>query len=240
MMNIAKKIGNGLMLLFAITSISFYYNTAMASSDIRTVKVIEFKNLYYLSKYEIIDKVNVTIKGKDIIIDIDTLEKALQENSLVKSFRISENQGRLTVTVDENEPVFLLALKKGEKLIPFELDGNYRIISLSRVHAFNMPLIVVTEDEMKEEEPSSGLKNLLAMLKGFSDDDLSKLLREISEIDLTDMHKARILLNGRRTAFLMEPTKDNFYKLNYSVGYFDRIRYYPETFVIADGQGIIK
>ena len=228
------------ILYFFVTLIILLYNSfAFASRDIRRVKVIEFRDLYYLSKYEIIDKVDVIVKGDEIIIDVDSLTGVLGRHPLVKTFKIIEKENRLIISVLENEPVFLLALRKGNRLILFEFDERFRLLCINKAHALKMPLIIVTEDEINGKRLSSGLKKFLSLLLELSEDKLS-VLEEISEIDLTGMPEAKILLNERRTTITFHPTKKNFYKLNYSVAYFDRIRYYPETMEIVNGLGVLK
>ena len=234
--------GKIIIISAAFTAILIYSHAdaVAASKDIKKFKVIEFKDFNYLSKNEIVDKAGIKIDSSEIIVDIDLLRKALIEQPLVKTFKIVEKGGRLSVIIRENEPVFLCGLKNGDELSLFETDGNFKIISKGRVHAFNMPLVIINKDDISGNNLSGRIKNFLYLIRGFANGKLSGLLREIDEIDLTDAQSAAIHLKGRRTLFIMMPDKDNFLRLNDSAGYFDRIMYYPRVFKITSALGIIK
>ncbi len=212
----------------------------LASSDIKKFKMIEFKDIYYLSKYEIIDRAGIRSDGSDIIVDMDLLRKALIEQSLVNTFKIVDEGARLSVIIQEKKPVYLFGFRSGDDLQLFETDGNFGILSAGRIHAVNMPLVIINRDDIKRSSLSEGIRNLMTMIGNFKKGRLSGLLEEISEIDLTDPQTAEIRLKGRKTLFVMTPDFGNFLRLNDSVGYFDRIRYYPEEFKITSALGIIK
>ncbi len=230
------------MLLKNILTIStvLFLCSASEGKNIKEVGVLEFRDLYYLSKYEIIDKVDIKVKDKRIIIDIDSLESALKNNPVVKSFSISESRGRLIVTVAEIEPVFLLALKKGNEFIPFETDSKFNIISFGKVHIYSTPLVIIRASGLNGNMLSSRIKNIVLIIEELRNSSLAPLVREINQVEITEESKIKVILNGRKTVFHFRPTEDNFYKLNYSLGYFDRARHYPNHFEIADRSGIIK
>ena len=210
-------------LIFLI--VFLFGNSIFASRDVKRIKSIEFRDLYYLSKYEIMNRVNVTVESDEIIIDLTSLRKALSEMEMVKSYNIIEEQGHLIIVVAEHEPEYLLIMKKGKKMIPFELDSQFKIISAGRAHALHamyMPLIIVPEGQIKGGEISGKLKEFLKRLSDMKKE-FSVLFSRISEIILTEKWETDIHLKGRKTDFIMKPDKDNFRKLNYTVGFFDRI-----------------
>lgn len=214
-------------------------STAYAKKDIKIYKTIEFKNLNYVSKYEIIDKVDINFKGKNIIIDMNSLDKVLNEMPIVKSFNLSELNESLIVSIIENQPIFLLGIRDGEKNTLIELDKDFRIISINRAHTLNIPLIIATKEDIRNNMISSRLKSFLSMIQGLRKTNLN-VMNDVLEIDYTDVNKTKVLLKGRRTVFVFRPDNEAFAKLNYAAGYFDRIKYYPHTFTILDNFGIIE
>lgn len=225
--------------VFASAITIIFFSGLSAYGDLKRFKEIEFKNFNYLSNYEIIDRVNIDLRNDEIIIDMDSLEKVLRAHSLIQEFDIAESKGRLTISVKERAPLYTLVCRNGEDILLLELDKNFQIISRGRVHALGLPLIIVNENDIRNKI-SVSLKRFLSMLKEISSGELSLLISEVEEINAGNMEKIIIRLRGRKTAFIMEPNKENFYRLNYSVGYFDRIRFYPDVFEITNASGIIK
>ena len=60
----------------------------LAQSGIKRVKEIEFKGLRFLSKYEIVEKIDIKHDGNSLIIDIKSLEKRLKNLPVLKNFRV--------------------------------------------------------------------------------------------------------------------------------------------------------
>jgi len=230
-----KKIITMLFIFICFTfSIQVY-----ASNDIRKIKTIEFKGLKYLSKYEIIKMIDIRWKKNNIIIDIESLKKALEKLSLIKRYRIKILKKHLLVIIDERNPKFLLAVRDNIRIIPFELDENLRIISLNRVHAFDKPLIIISDAEIIDGEISPELKKFLHLLLEVKYSNLA-IFKEISEIDFSNNKKIKLLLKGRRTCITMRAKLENFFKLNYAIGYFDNSMYYPKTLEISDNSVLFK
>lgn len=235
--------------LFKIDPFSLRYNSGLvlledadilfALSGIKSVKGIEFRGLNFLPKYEIIDEIGARVQGDWIVINIDLLKRALEKISIIKTYRITEEEDRLIITVIERKPNYLLALKKGERLVPFELDSELNIISVNRVYDSSNPLIMISNKEIVNRKLSHRLECFLKLLDEISVNN-SLLYRELLEIDLTDFPKAIILLNSRESRFITIPNEKNFYRLHYVVGYLDSIRYYPDTMYIFKNSGLIK
>lgn len=214
-------------------------SVVLAKKNVRAFKTIEFKDLTFVSKYEIIEKANIYTDGEQIIVDLKLLEDALKNIPVIKSFKIKDKDRNLVIEFKENEPVFSLCVRDGEKNILVELDREFRIISVNRLHALNSPLIFVPGKDMEKNTVSSGLRNFLTLIYTLQSENL-RVMNEITELDYTDQKKIKATLKGRRTLFTLRPGRGDFQKLNYAVGYFDAVKYYPRSFALAGNPGIIK
>ncbi len=212
---------------------------AFANKNIRTFKTIEFKDLLYLSKYEIIEKANIYTDGEQIIVDLNSLDKALKKIPFVKSFKIKEKDQNLIIEFKENEPVFSLCVRDEEKNILVELDKEFRILSVNRLHTLNSPLIFIAGQDMGKNGISSRLQSFLRLIYSLQSDNL-RIMKEILELDYTDPSNIKGMLKGRRTLFTLKPSREDFNRLNYAVGYFDAVKYYPHALALGDNPGIIK
>ncbi|MDY6934963.1 MAG: hypothetical protein SVZ03_12185 [Spirochaetota bacterium] len=213
--------------------------TSITKADAKRVKSIEFKGLKLLSKYEIIDEVNMKVDEDYIVVDLESLHQILEEYPLIDRFNIAFESDRLIIHIVEKIPAFLLAIRERDKVMPFELDERYRIVSVNQIHDNNLPLIIISENDIIDGVLTQRLANFLTLLKKIRDNKLS-LYYEMLEIDLTDFVRAKILLKGRKTTFTLTPLEESFYKLNSGVGYLDSIRYYPDTMQIYADSGLIK
>jgi hypothetical protein len=213
-------------------------SAAFAKNDLKIFNSIEFKGTNYLSKYEIIDSAKIAIKGKNLLVDMNSLERGLNDIPMVKSYKIIENNQRLIISITENRPIFLISVSNEGKNLLFEMDNEFRIISANRVHASGMPLIIISQEDIKAGRISSRAKTLLNTIYALQTKSLP-VIKEIIEMDFTDGQRLKIMLKSRRTVFIIKPDIDSFNKLNYAAGYFDRIKYYPNTFTILNGLGIL-
>jgi hypothetical protein len=158
---------------------------------------------------------------------------------MVNSFKLTEKDQNLIISIIENQPVFPLCVRNGDKNLLAELDKDYHLISAGRIHISNMPIIIISQEEIKNKMISARLKNFLGFISDLKKTGLS-VMKEINEINYTDITTVKILLKGRRTVFNIRPDKESFNKLNYAAGYFDRIKYYPHTFTILNDAGILE
>ena len=208
-------------------------DTADAFRNVRKFKTIEFRGLKYLSKFELIDNVAIRIDSDGIVIDIDSLERVLGKNLMVKTFRLINEGDRLVIVIIENEPVFLLGLKKDKRIILFEIDKSLKVISYNRAHVYDKALIVIPQRDVINGVLSKRIQDLIKLLLQLEESGL-KICGEICEIDLSNRKWARLTLRRRRTTFFLTPDRYNFYKLNYFAAYLDSIRYYPDTLQVFD------
>ncbi|MBN2039903.1 MAG: hypothetical protein JW864_07680 [Spirochaetes bacterium] len=215
------------------------FSFAEAKKSIKKVMAIEFKDLKYVSKYEIIDSADVSIEGKQIVIDINSLRRALRDLSIIESFEISEHDQILQISVNEKEPYFTLCFFDGKREIPFELDRDFHIISMNRIYKANLPLVFIPGEEMNKSGVSKSIKNILSKINDIRSRNF-KIIDDIIEIKYLNADFIKVLLAGRKTAFYVKPDLEGFINLNYAVGYFDMIKYYPDTFTMPNGYGIVK
>lgn len=210
----------------------------LAAADVRKVKTLEFKGLVLLSRYEVIERAQARMEGGSILINVDSLKRALADLPLVKSFSITERDGSLVITVSEREPAFLLAMKREKQLVPFELDERFQLLSVRKVHAAYKPLIIVPEREIRGGRLSVRLRDVLLTISSI--ERTMSVGREIAQIDLSDMERAKLFLKGRKTEFILKPDRGNFTRLQYAAGYLDSLRYYPGRMQILDGSAVMK
>jgi hypothetical protein len=210
-----------------------------ALRNVKKVTSIEFRGLKYLSRYEIISAVPAKIERDGIVIDVDGLREYLKGSPYVKSFRVKEERGRIAVTVTENEPALVIALKKKGAIISFELDERLRILSSRGVSAFDRPVIIISEDDTPGGELSRRVKGLLSLVLELGRRGLP-VFREIDEIDLSAKPNAVVKLRGRKTRFVVEPDREHLSALNYIAGYLDGRGRYPDEVVYCGNSAVMK
>ena len=221
-----------IMLVFVFTTAWEIHNCYAVGNVVR-VKNIDFRGLNYLSKYEIIRRVPVKLEEGSIIIDVDALERWLASSRMVKSFRVVQEEESIVVFVVENKPAYLVMLDKGDRLVPFELDESLNILSVGIVHAEDMPVILVSENDIYKNRFSGRILELFRIIRYLRSNNVP-LLKEITEIDCTDMNSIRVKLNGRRTVFSCHSKLKQFMTINYILGYLDRKGSYPEKILVDD------
>jgi hypothetical protein len=202
--------------------------TAFAFRNVRKVKAIEFRGLKYLSKYEIINGSITRVEDDYFVVDIDSLSSLLKKNQMIASYRIAMEGENVKIAIVENEPAFLLCVRKKKRMVFFELDRGFKVISYMRVHAYDKPLIIISEEDIDGGKLSERVIRLLRLLQDLQADNV-RIYDEISEIELCDLDSVRLRLRGRKTECIMSPTWKSFNRLNYVVAYLDRIKYYPDV-----------
>lgn len=229
-------------ILFVIFIILFSFSFAEAKKNIVKVTTIEFDNLRYISKYEIINPADIYLEGKLIVIDLNSLKNVLNSINIIESFDISieknEKDQRLIISVKEKNPEFSLCIIDGDKYISAELDNTFQIISTGRMYKANLPLIYVFSEEINKQDISQKLKRFLNMISNLKNRNLN-IINDILEIDYLSENQVKVTLEGRKTNFFLRPEFEGFENLNYAVGYFDMIKYYPDTFTMLNGYGIV-
>jgi hypothetical protein len=210
-----------------------------ALKDIRKIKSLEFKGLNNISKNEILSKVDIRAADDGILIDYKSLNDALKNISLIRAYKISEDGDRLIVNIAEHEIAFLAAIKSKQRIIPVEIDGRGRILSVNRAHVYDKPMLIIPVSEMNGDRLSNRSKKIIGILNQAVTENPS-LFREIIEIDLTDYPRVDIMLRGRRTRFTVHMNKDSFYTMKYMLGYLDNAKYYPWTVEHYGDRSVMK
>jgi hypothetical protein len=204
---------------------------AAPAKDLRAVKAIEFRGLRLLSKYDIVRGVRFRAVDRGIVIDMDSLEKALSGNSFLSSYRVEESRGRLIVTVAEKKPVLIMAVEGKGGCSLYELDADHAVISRNCVHTDLVPVLYARAGK-------SGAGTILSLLAGIRKRDAA-LYREISEIYPAGS-AVRVLLRGRRTGFILKPEEQEFIKLKYIAGYCDRTERSPEEINLSGNPVVVR
>ncbi|HSV95548.1 MAG TPA: hypothetical protein VLM75_01295 [Spirochaetota bacterium] len=223
----------------AIISAAVPFGSAEAARDIRKVRGIEFKGLYYLSRYEVLKQVAYRVDGDALVIDLGTLREGLDKMALIKKYSINEEGDRLTVVIEENVPVYVVVLDRDDALVPVELDAGLRVLSTGTIHAAERPIIVASAGELAGGRPSPRLRKTLETLSELEKNGMP-VLREIEEIDMIEYPRLRVLLKGRRTVHTLEIDRGSFHTLNALVGYLDATRYYPARSEVRPGAAVLK
>ena len=211
---------------------------AYAFRNVRRVKTIEFRGLKYLSKYEIINGSITRVEDDYFVVDVDSLSSLLKAHRMIASYRIAVEGTSIRIAIVENEPAFLLCVRKGKRTLFFELDKDFKVVSYT-VHAYDRPLIILSPEDIDGGRLSVRVLGFLKLLQELQADRV-KVYDEISEIDLSDFESVRLYLHGRKTTFIVNPNWDSFNRLNYFVAYLDRIRYYPDVLKLLNGFVIIR
>lgn len=199
---------------------------SLALRNVRRVKAIECRGMHYLSRYEILGDTVARIENDDLVVDIDALSAHLKENPMVASFRIVIDGDRLRIILVENEPMFIIAVRREKRLHLFELDRDHTVISRERVHTHDCPVIILSERDV-QGNISQRIVEFLELLRELQSQQLA-VYGEIAEINLYDFEEARLYLRGRRTAFILNPSWESFQRLNDCVAYLDSRGRYPD------------
>lgn len=199
---------------------------AQAFRNVKKVSNIEFRGLNIVSKYEIMSRVDMRVVTDGILVDIDSMTKALEETALVRSFRVAEQNGALIVAVAEREPAHVFAVVRGNETIPFETDERFGVMSVRRVHSTGRPLIVIGESDIVNGALSPRVAEFAASLRAFGNAD-PELYGEIEEISIAESGWTQVVLRNRRTRFYIEAEAVFPPVFRHLVSYLDSKNEYP-------------
>ena len=158
---------------------------------------------------------------------------------MIRSFELTEKDQKLIISLNEKEPAYSLYLVDDDNIIPVELNKKLQVISAGKMYSSNLPLVYINKEEMNKNSISLKIKNFLKMINDIRNRNL-KIIDDILEIEYINAVSIKVRLKGRKTAFYLKPDLEGFNKLNFAVGYFDMIKYYPDTFTMLNGFGIVK
>jgi hypothetical protein len=230
---------NATVMVCALLGMSLAGPGGRAAGDVRLVGSVEFHGLKSLGSREILSGVPHRVRGDGVVLDVDAMKDALGKNPYVRDFTMRKEGNKLVVEVQEREPAFILAIKKGRAVTAVEVDGSLRVLSVNHARGRDVPVVLVNGAGMSDGGLSKRLESVLGMLAEIN---LGKLAvyREIEEIDLTDYPHASILLRGRRTAFKVRARERDFMRLNYLAGFLDGAGWYPREAFDCGGFVVMK
>jgi hypothetical protein len=222
----------------AVFTVCLAATVAVPAKDLRAVKAIEFKGLRLLSKYDVIRGSRIKAVDRGIVIDMESLEKALAGNGFISSYRVEESRGRLIITVTEKTPAIILAAEGRGGYTLYELDADSAIISKNNVHTDMVPVLYAQAGSPGAGGLPGGVKSILSLLAGVKKRDAA-LYREISEVYPAG-GAIRVLLRGRKTGFILKPEEGEFIRLKYTAGYCDRTGRSPEEINLSGNAVVVR
>jgi len=169
----------------------------------------------------------------------DLLRTALARNPMIEESSIDEDGRGLVVTVKERVPVYLMAVRRGGEIIPFEADERFNVVSVRGVHLEGKPLVIIRGDELKGGAVSARVRDFYRAMSLLEREN-RELFAEISEIGLENDNMLEIFLKGRKTKISVKNDGPSFSALGCLVAVLDGRNYYPSTLRVGDGYGVIE
>ncbi len=229
-----KAIATTVILILALCA-----SPSHAFRNVKKVRRIEFRGLRYCSKYEIIGRVDMRVLPDAIVIDIDSLESALKEIPLIRSYRVAEQDGGIVVAVVEREPAFVFAVKKGNEIIPFETDDQFKVLSVRRVHTAERPVIVIGAEDVVNGALTERVRRFTEYLRRL-EEGKHGVVRELSEISIAEREWTVVTLRNRPTRFYLKSAEGIGEAFRYCVSYLDGAKRYPDTVRIINNLALMK
>jgi len=207
-------------------------------AEARYFTAIEFRGLRNLTKAEIIRGVRLAVRGNGVVIDLDSLENSLKKFAIIRGHEVDEKNGRLILTVAERDPRLIIAHRRKDQTIVFEIDERFTAIAFNRIYRPDLPVVHVGAAGMNGADISEETRAFCLILERVKKES-PELFREIREI-FFDGNRAEVRLEGRRTRFFLSPGVEDFRRLSYFAGYLDRTGRYPDRMTINDDKVLIR
>lgn len=221
MKNVLIKIG--IFCLFTVICLDTYG----AADRIRNVSAIEVRGLSLLTKNEIVSGDCIKAGPGGITVNLSLLERHLGSVNLISRYGISEDDGRLVIDVSEKRITALLAVRKGDRIIPFEVDESLSPVRAGRIYSTDNPLVVLGD----EGRITGAVREFLGRMNLLRSRD-GDLYREIAQVTLTDGDALSARMRGRRTEFTASSADILFRMLKPAVVYCDSRGRYPERVIL--------
>ncbi len=206
------------------------------ASDIRYYRSMDFSGLELLDKAVIL-KGAVSAENGAIAADMDQLRMNLSGSALVDSFRLDSNGQRLSVIVKEKKIRAALAVVNGSRVIPALLTFDNRLVSGSE--AASMPVIVVNVERFVNGKPARSLLRAAGLVRWISDKE-PDFYSQILSVELTDSDRLVVKLNGRRTLFRTDFSRQGLMMVKKAAAFFDTKEYYPDKMNIIGDRAVIR
>ncbi|MDA3900524.1 MAG: FtsQ-type POTRA domain-containing protein [Spirochaetes bacterium] len=186
---------------------------------------IRFTGLKNVAKHDIIRMANIYSKDGIIFVDKEKLENALEANALIKSHKLIDNRGVLTIVVQESVPEMAVYVVGNESSRFCEIDDSFRIVTVGEIRSGTMPLITIPVESFNGRQVNQKtrvrIERVLEKAKSYA------VWSQIDNIDFSAADYLLVTLKARDTVFTVFGDGAGFKKLNACVGYLDAVKHYP-------------
>ena len=225
-------------ILFGIAFIIVYgLRISTGYAQMLEVRTIQFHGLKYVATHEIASNA-VFIKDGKMFVNTNALHANLRANNIIKEYSISVKDNICSVQVNEKEIIAILMVAKGEVLIPLEIDVDYTIISTYRVHAYDRPIIKVSQADIVDNRLSPRILNILMILKK-SLDMKHAVASRISNINCTYPNTAIVQFHGLQSKYIWDETYNGLELLASVLGLYDKKNAYPNNAVVTQKRMVV-
>ncbi|MBN1499194.1 MAG: hypothetical protein JW982_03510 [Spirochaetes bacterium] len=218
--------------LFIILSIS----AVIYADNMKTADSIEFEGLKNISRNDIVFYGQIGLKNNKIVYNEKILLNYLDNESLIKKYKLIDKNNTLCIIVEEHIPDFCILIETGSGNRLAVLNADSSVISTDRA-ASDIPVIIVSEEYFKNSSPADELMENLELYREIRGK--YKIWNQIQTLKI-EFDSLRIRCFNRRTDFIIENSASGFYKLNNIVAYLDRIEFYPEKLNLKKNLTVIK
>ncbi len=212
-------------------------DSAISYANGTEVLSIRVQGIKYLNKNEILQQ-GVYVKDGKVFVDVDILHAALQNTIMIESFAITVEKGICTIHVKEKEIIAVVLIDKGNTLLSVEVDSNLRILSTSRVYAYDRPIIKISHAEIIDNKLSPRIIHILMMLKKMMHNN-SALVSRISVINCMNPEVSYVQFHGFTSKCIWDETYNGLALLDAVIGLYDSKKAYPDNAVVTQKRMVV-
>ena len=204
-----------------------------AGEDLVSVERIEISGLVNLDRVDVMRNVRTGVKDNKIIIDLESLKRELEGNTLVSGFNFSSEAETLVISIREKYPVFNLMIVDENQSVPYLVDGRLNILESGRFFKTDMPIIIAERELFDKGAGRRIVSEIITILLKVKEDK-SSLSGELTEINIDSPDELRVTLKNRRTVFVMKNRYSDYLKLEKTAAFLDKRGNYPESLDLRD------
>jgi len=206
-------------------------------ASVEAISTVKLYGLKYVTKYEILNNAVMSKDGR-LFVDMKKLNNSLQNNPMIESYTVDINNNILTVKVKEKDILAIVLIEKGNDTIPIEVDSHLKIISTYRVHAYDRPIIKITQDEVYHNKLSPRIIKILMIMNKLKNDQ-GQAIGRISIIDCISPFVSYVSIHGLQTRYIWDETYEGI-SLMYSVpGLLDSKSHCPGNGVVTQKRIVV-
>lgn len=209
-----------------------------SEKSVRLYKTVHFKGLHTLSKYDIAKSAGMRSKDDMIAVDVKRLAAVLENESVIKEYRLHDDDTVLTIEISEFSPEYVIFLAGSKTNIFCEADQSFRIISRGTLHRGETPLIVLHKRAVDAKRIVREYRARIEFMKNAAQE--IGLWDQMKQIDFAVAGSIRITLNKRRTEFILSADEPELKRLKTTIGYLDAVERYPATLDIRGRIAVIR